>query len=341
MRVLILGGTGLISSAIVRKLIGRGFETTIFSRGRATAFEPPRGVGTIRGNRLDSDRFRRRFREEQPFDVVIDMICFSATQARDLVAAFAGRTTQVIFCSTVEVYSQRTQAGQVSESHSRMPTNPYGREKAKAEDVLREAERAGSFAVTILRPAYTYGEGGTLISALEGAYPARIQAGRPIIVPGDGMHTWVTCHRDDVAQAFVTAAGNSGAVGRTYNVAGTETMTWNDYHHSIARALGVGPPRLVHVPLEVLTRALPESFGPRAFIFDSHYSFDVSSAADDLNFRPAGWEAGLRRMLGWIEQEGQLEMPPDDTLEDWLANTWMEAVETVVAGAVERHAWNA
>ena len=209
----------------------------------------------------------------------------------------------------------------------REPTNAYGRGKVEAEDVLRAAETAGSFQVTILRPAYTYGEGGTLISAFESDYPARVRGGRPIIVPGDGRLSWVTCHRDDVARAFVTAAGSSTALGRTYNVTGTETMTWNGYHCSVARLLGVDAPRLVHVPLELLERASPAIFAPRSFIFDSHYSFDTSAARNDLDFRPGAWETGLRRMLAWLEQEGRLEPLTADTVEDELAEAWESAVD--------------
>jgi nucleoside-diphosphate-sugar epimerase len=335
---LILGGTGLISSAITRELLSRDVETTIFTRGRTAAFESP-GVRTIRGDRFDRARFRRQFREETTFDVVIDMICFSASDAQDVVAAFAGRTEHVILCSTVEVYSPRPEAGPpATESFPREPSNPYGRGKVEAEDVLRAAETAGSFGVTVIRPAYTYGEGGTLISAFEGEYPARVRAGRPIIVPGDGRLSWVTCHRDDVAAAFVTAAGTPRAVGRAYNVTGTELMTWNDYHHSVARQLGVDIPRLVHVPLPLLEEASPTVFAPRSFIFESHYSFDTSAARDDLEFRPDTWETGLQRMLDWLEHEGRLEPPTGDTVEDLLVQAWMSGVDHFITRSRPCHA---
>jgi nucleoside-diphosphate-sugar epimerase len=332
-RVLVLGGTGLISTAITRDLVSAGVETVIYNRGR-TRPHPPHGVRAVRGDRHDHARFRHRFSSESPFDAVIDMVCFSGADAEDLVTSFRGRTDQIILCSTVEVYSRRARAGPpVDESFPRQPLNAYGRGKVAAEEVLRNAERTGAFGVTILRPAYTYGEGGTLISALEGDYPARVRAGRPIIVPGDGMRSWVTCHRDDVARAFVASVGRAAAIGRTYNITGTETMTWDEYHESVARALGVEPPPLVHVPLEVLELAA-STVAQRSFIFDSHYSFDTSVAQRDLDFRPGSWADGLQRMLAWLESAGHLEPPTADTLEDVLARTWPATVADFVSVAV-------
>ena len=77
------------------------------------------------------------------------------------------------------------------------------------------AHETGELAVTSIRPGHTYGEGGNnLIHSLPGNfYVNRIRKGLPIIVHGDGSSFWPTCHRDDVAVAFVGALGNDKALG--------------------------------------------------------------------------------------------------------------------------------
>src|SRR3712207_8790745 len=89
-------------------------------------------------------------------------------------------------------------------------------------------------------------------------YLDRIRKGKPIIVHGDGTSFWSSCHRDDVARTFVAAAGNQRTFGRVYHVTGEEWMTWNRYHAAVAEGMGAPPPTLVHIPTDLLARAVPE-----------------------------------------------------------------------------------
>src|SRR5690348_16030676 len=99
MRVLIIGGTGLISRGIIKHLLNRGAEITMFNRGQRQAPIPVE-VKAIHGDRNNYSEFEQTFAKEK-FDVVVDMICFTEPQAQSSVRAFAGRCEQFIFCSTV------------------------------------------------------------------------------------------------------------------------------------------------------------------------------------------------------------------------------------------------
>ena len=72
-------------------------------------------------------------------------------------------------------------------------------------------------------------------------YLDRIRKGKPIVSHGDGSSFWTACYRDDVARAFVNAAGQAHTFGKTYHTAGEEWLTWDQYHHAVAHALNAPP----------------------------------------------------------------------------------------------------
>jgi nucleoside-diphosphate-sugar epimerase len=120
MRVLIVGGTGLISTAITRQLVARGDEVVLYNRGQREADIPP--VQRMVGDRNDYAAFEAQIGEAEPFDAVIDMVCFRPKQAESAIRAFRGRTAQYVFCSTVDVYTKPAPRYPVREDAPRAPS---------------------------------------------------------------------------------------------------------------------------------------------------------------------------------------------------------------------------
>ena len=202
MRVLVIGGTGLISTPIVQQLIEQGHEPVLFNRG-LTGSRLNGEVETIHGARTDFDAFGKLMAGHS-FDAVIDMITFNAETAANATEVFSGRTGQYVFCRTVCVYGKlgRIPAG---EEEPHRPTGEYGRNKSRAEAVLMRAHNEGRFPVTILRPAHTFGPGAPLgdVWGRNSSLVPWLRAGRPMVVAGDGTTLWQPCYVDDVARAFV------------------------------------------------------------------------------------------------------------------------------------------
>jgi len=333
MKVLIIGGTGLISTAITRQLVARGDEVTHMNRGRRAA-EVPAGVRQITVDRTDHAAFEMHAATAGTFDCVIDMVCFTPEEAASDVRAFAGHCGQLIFCSTVDVYTKPYLHYPVRENHPRSGINDYGRNKTLAEEVFLAAHAASTLPVTILRPAYTYGESGVIIHTFgwSTSYLDRIRRGLPIIVHGDGTSLWAACHVDDAATAFVGAAGNFAVLGRTYTVASTGWMTWNDYHRRVAQALGAPEPQLVHIPSELLVRLAPERTWTAFDNFTFSNIFDVSAAQADLGFAESvSWEEGVRRTVAWLDARGRVQRAEDDPLEEHVIAAWERATATLAA----------
>lgn len=334
MKVLVIGGTGLISSAIVRLLVERGDDVTVYNRGKRDC-ELPAGVKRIVGDRSNFNQFERDIGQAGIFDCVIDMVCYRPEEASCAVRTFRRRVGQYIFCSTVDVYTKPARRYPIREDAERRPSSEfrYAFDKAACEELFFEAHGRGDLPVTVLRPAQTYGEGGALIHSLGwGTYFLdRIRKGLPVIVHGDGNSLWCACHRDDVARAFVGAAGNTSSLGKAYNVTGEEWMTWNTYTEGIAEALGAPPPKIVHIPAELLGKALPKKaeWCVKNFQFDN--IFDNTASHEDLGFRyTIPWVEGARRTIQWLDIHGKIEPAESQPFYDKLLAAWERASDLMV-----------
>lgn len=330
MRILIIGGTGLISSPMTQFLLERGDEVTHYNRGRLELYPVPAGVHHLQGDRTDYTTFENQMASAGPFDCVIDMVGYAPEDAESVVRAFTGRTGHFIFCSTVDVYLKPASRYPVTEAEGYGGLNTYSLNKVKCEQILRAAHERGDFPVTMIRPAYTYGEGRGPVHSFGGrtTYIDRIRKGKPIVVHGDGSSFWTACHRDDVARAFVAAAGQAHTFGRAYHTPGEDWMTWNSYHRRVAAAIGAPEPALVHIPSDVLGQAVPQQASIVVENFQFNNIFDTTAARTDLAFRyTVPWEEGVRRMVNWLDQHGRVENSDTDTFEDRLIEAWRQ-VET-------------
>src|SRR5215210_5905412 len=136
MKVLIIGGTGLIRTAITSQLVEQGHAVTRYNRGK-TEVRVPWMVDTILGNRQSFAEFEKQMAKHDPFDCVIDMVCFTPEEAQSAVRAFKGRAGHFIFCSTVDVYSRPTQHFPIHEDEPRGGVSSYGKRKAQCELIFQ------------------------------------------------------------------------------------------------------------------------------------------------------------------------------------------------------------
>lgn len=327
MRILIIGGTGLISTAITRALIARGDDVTLYNRGQTEA-DIPAGYATITGNRRDYTAFEAQMVASGNFDAVIDMIGFVPADIESAIRAFSGNIGQFIFCSTVDVYTKPARHYPIREDAERepMPSFPYAYNKAKCERLLEEAHERGDFPVTIIRPAHTYGEGRGLIHSLGlgGAYYFhRIRLGKPIITHGDGSSLWAACHRDDVGRAFAEAVGNEKTFGKGYHIASEEPMTWNQYHQTVAQAMNAPDPELVHIPTDLLFEIAPKAAEWCRENFQYNNIFDNAAAKADLNFRHTiPFVEGVRRIVDWLGARGRIHNKDEPEIYNGIIEKW-------------------
>lgn len=325
MKVLIIGGTGLISTGIVKALQERGAAITVFNRGR-TDDRLGDGVARLTGDRRDFPAFEKAMAAAGNWDAVIDMICFRPDEAESVLRACTGRCGHFIFCSTVCTYGNTQTVVPTPETTPQAPVSEYGRNKLACEQLFLRAHADGKLPVTIIRPSHTYGPGGGIINNLntDPAFLGRLRAGRPIIVSGDGHGLWQSAYADDVGRGFALAAGNPRCLGQAYNAVADEVVTWDQYVARTAAALGAPAPRLVHLPTDFLLAVDRRRYVTLEEIFRFHGVYANAKLKQDVPaFRlTTPFEEGVRRTVAWIDRHGKAPPLEDDALEDRLIAAW-------------------
>lgn len=313
MKVCVIGGTGNISTSIVRLLLELGHDVVCFNRGVTAGL--PDGARLIVGDRTDEESFERTMQRER-FDAAIDMVCFNADQARSDIRAFR-EIGHFVMCSSVATYGNGCLWMPVSEDHplqSDGPYGSYGRNKIAADNAFLDAYHREAFPVTIVKPSATYGPKLGLIRqvAHEFGWIDRIRKGKPIIVAGDGSAIQQFLHVDDAAPCFAHMLGRARCVGQIYNMVPTGFVTWADYHRTAMEVIG-REVELVGVPTEDLKAIAPERF--RWCTWFHNYFCNQKLLRDVPEFRPCvSLKAGVTRVLAAMEHDGRI---PDTDSETW------------------------
>src|SRR5260370_6333128 len=154
MRVLFIGGTGIISTASTALAAQRGLDITLLSRGQH-ASELPAGVETLIADVNDPALLQKLERES--FDAVVDWIAFTPADIERDLKLFRGRTRQFVFISSASAY-QKPQTHYLM-TESTPLANPYwdySRNKIAFEERLIQPYRDEAFPPTILRPSLPY-----------------------------------------------------------------------------------------------------------------------------------------------------------------------------------------
>jgi nucleoside-diphosphate-sugar epimerase len=311
MKTCIVGGTGNISTSIVRMLLEQGHEVACFNRGQRG--DVPEGARLIQGDRRDREAFEQAMQAER-FDAAIDMICFNREDALSSVRAFRD-VGHFVMCSTVCTYGIDYDWLPVTEDHPLRPLTAYGRDKAAADAVFLAAYYHEGFPVTIIKPSTTYGPQQGLLRqvAMDFSWIDRIRKGKPIVVCGDGKALHQHLHVDDAALAFANVLGRRRCIGQTYNMMRRGFITWADYHRAAMRVLG-REVELVGAPFAALQRFDIPDFDICAEIFAHHTYYSPGKLMRDVpEFRPQiSLDEGMRRVIAAMDRDGRI--PDADTL---------------------------
>ena len=250
MKVLFIGGTGIISSACSQLAVERGIDLYLLNRGQSSR-PIPAGAHVLNGDirRIDSVETAIG---DHTFDVVADWVAFTPDHVETDLSLFRGRTGQYIFISSASAYQKPPASLPVTESTPLdNPYWEYSRNKIACEERLLRAYREEKFPVTIVRPSHTYDR--TLLPT-HGGYTMidRMRKGKKVIVHGDGTSLWVLTHHTDFAKGFVGLLGDSRAIGDAFQITSDELLTWNQIYEILARAAGAEVPHIVHVPSDLI-----------------------------------------------------------------------------------------
>ena len=262
MKILIIGGTGTISSAVTRQLAAAGHELWLLNRGNRSA-EVPAGVRQLIADIGDEHAVLRCVGDAH-FDAVCEFIGFVPAQVERDICLFRGRTRQYVFISSASAYNKPARSHVITEGTALAnPYWQYSRDKIACEDLLMKAYREEGFPVTIIRPSHTYCERGVPVSVhgTRGSWPVlkRMIEGKPVIVHGDGSSLWTLTWNEDFARGFIGLLGNPKAIGEAFQIMSDESLTWNQIYRCVADALGVDF-KPYYVASEFLAAAAPAAW---------------------------------------------------------------------------------
>lgn len=240
MKALIIGGTGTISSAVVRLLLEREWEVYVINRGTKPL---PEGAVSIVADINDESLVKEKL-GDLCFDTVCEFIGFVPEQVERDYRLFAGRTNQYIYISSASAYHKPAKSYIINEGTALAnPYWQYSRDKIACENLLMQHYREDGFPVTIVRPSHTYDEKNIPLGVhgKNGFWQVvkRIKEEKPVIIQGDGTSLWTLTFNTDFAVGFVGLMGNSHAVGEAFQITSDETLSWNQIYEEIAKALGV------------------------------------------------------------------------------------------------------
>ncbi len=336
MKILIIGGTGTISSAVTRQLASEGHELWLINRGNRSA-EVPGNVRLITGDINEHpDEVMAKLGNET-FDSVCEFIGFLPEQVERDIRLFTGRTRQYVFISSASVYNKP--AGQYIITEGTSLANPYweySRNKIACENILMKAYRENGFPVTIVRPSHTYGERNIPVSVhgTKGNWQIlkRMLEGKPVIVHGDGSSLWTMTWNEDFAKGFIGLLGNVQASGEAFQITSDESLTWDQIYRCMADALGVEY-KPYYVASEYLAAAAPAEYDMRGCLLgDKAVSvvFDCSKlkrAVHGFN-ATTRFEQGIRKSISYMLEHPEVQIE-DPEFDSWCDRV-IEALENTL-----------
>jgi len=337
MKILFLGGSGVISRAVTAQTLAAGHDLWLLNRGQ---HRPVAGARTITADLTDVAGVRAAL-AGHTWDVVVQWIAFGPEDIRRDVELFRDRTRQYVFISSASIYQKPSLPPYLlTESTPRVnPHWEYARKKIAAELELEAAHRAHGFPYTIVRPSLTYGDDQIplVLNAWQQPWTAidRMRRGAPVIIPGDGTSLWTITHNTDFAAGLLGLFGHPQAIGEAFHITSDEALTWNRIFALTAAAAGVAAPRFVHIASDFIIACVPAVEG--TLLGDK----SVSAVFDNAKLKRlvpgfaarTDFATGIRRTLAWFEAD-----PARQTVDAEMNRRWDKLVVAYERGLAQAQA---
>ena len=306
MKVLLVGGTGVISSGVAPEILKRGMELWLMNRGNRKD-RTPAGAHQLSADCNDPEAVTKAL-EGHHFDAVVHFRVFTAEQMRQAEKLFTGHTDQFFVISSGTVYQKPLSRYLITEE---MPLgnihSAYARNKLAVENVMREAIAEG-FPGVIIRPSLTYSDFNPLMAINSRKHPYsiinRMRKGKPVVVHGDGTSLWTITHNSDLAKGLVGLFGNKAAIGEAFHITSDEVLDWNRIYTYLAHAAGVDA-NLVHIASDYLGTFDPDL---RESLLGDHACSAVFDNSKIKKFVPdfqctVPFEEGAKRIVEWFDAD--------------------------------------
>ena len=323
MRILFIGGTGILSSACSFLALARGYELLLVNRSVSRKIPVPEGAAVLQADIYREEDRMAALLKGHRFDAVVDFLAFTPQDIERDLRLFRGKTDQFVFISSASAYQKPVRNYIITEETPlENPYWEYSRNKIAIEGRLMQVHRDEGFPVTIIRPSHTYGPTQIPFGVSSWLHPwtvvDRMKRGQKVIVPGDGTSLWVLTWNEDFAKGLIGLLGNKKAIGEAFQITSDEVLSWDQIHLEAYRALSLEP-NIVHIPSDIIAMYHPDSGSGLVGDKSNSEVFDNSKIK---RFVPdysceVTWAEGVRRSLAWFEAH-----PEFQTIDHEMNSVW-------------------
>jgi nucleoside-diphosphate-sugar epimerase len=313
MKILFIGGTGIISSACADMAAARGHKVFLLNRAASRKVPIPEGATVLQADVHADEAELASLLGNHQFDAVVDYLAYHPYDIERDLRLFRGRTGQFVFISSASAYQKPVRNYLITEETPlENPYWEYSRNKIACENRLMQAYREQGFPTVIVRPSHTYGPTQIPLCVSSWMHPwtvvDRMKRGQKVIVPGDGTSLWVLTWNADFAKGLVGLLGNENTLGEAFQITSDEVLSWDQIHLEAYRALDLEP-NIIHIPSDLIARYDPESLG--GLIGDKANS-EVFDNSKIKRFVPdyvceVNWVEGVRRSLAWFDMHPEYQ----------------------------------
>lgn len=257
MKILIIGGTGLLSGAVATEVVRNGHELICINRGNHSQIK---GANLILSDKDKYDYLERKL-HGLFFDAVIDFLVRKEDELQRSFEFYSRYTKQYVFISTTMVYNSSLNMTFDEDAPKVQQLWSYSKEKWDCEQRLMQLTKLSNCYFTIVRPGITYDDTRIPYSVMPPygkhySLIARMKAGKPLIAINAGMSKCNIIRAEDFAVGVVGLLGNENAYNEAFNVCGNETPTFKEVLDEVAKVLNVEC-KIIDVSSEIYAQLVP------------------------------------------------------------------------------------
>lgn len=239
MKILLVGGTGLLSSEVAKLSLSKGYDVTMVNRGNKSI---PATITLIKSDKSNNEFIKGQL-SGHFFDAIIDFLCYTPKELKESFQLYSKFTKQYFLISSCAVYDKCITGRKHIESDPKpLSIWSYSVNKWESEKTLLKLALNTDCKYTIVRPSITYGNtripyGISPKYGYHWTLVSRILSGKPIIRWKEGKIRYNMLRVEDFAVGLVGLIGNEKAYNEDFNICSDDTPTFNEVLMALEKTL--------------------------------------------------------------------------------------------------------